>query len=265
MTKRTMRTLAAVGFLATAPFTLGAKGGGGCGTFGSMDPAPSVSGDWIITYSPQMDIVVKIGGSVYTQQLAATGGTFSVVHGGKTYPFNIDCTRPEVVCPSEVWPTRVTLSQRDANYPYRMWVTIPVQECSGRQVPADKASCGTGTLNPDCKPVCDGTITTRSADAFGLIREGGNGFDLLLGAGVATNGINCALLGISVAKADLVNIGTAGTTNWQATEMNNGQVKTGYAGGCVWAGTVGADGKPEALVLGASVEISTGFGGGRAR
>lgn len=263
MTKRMKQTVLAVGLLAAAPFTMGAKGG--CGTFGSMDPAPSVSGDWNIIYNPQMSVVVKIGGAVYTQQLSTSGGTFTVVHAGKSYPFNVDCSRPEVVCPSEVWPARVTISQREPMYPYRMWVTIPVQECSGAQVPADRASCGTGTLNPDCKPVCNGTITTKSADAFGLIREGGGGFDLLLGAGVATNGINCALLGISVAKAELINTGTEGSASWQAAEMNNGQVKTGYAGGCVWAGPLGADGKPETLVLGASVEITTGFAGSRAR
>ena len=49
-----------MGLLAVAPFTMGAKGG--CGTFGSTDPAPSVSGDWNIIYNPQMSVVVKIGG-----------------------------------------------------------------------------------------------------------------------------------------------------------------------------------------------------------
>ena len=43
--------------------------------------------------------------------------------------------------------------------------------------------------------------------------------------------------------------------------MNGGAVKTGYAGGCLWAGQVDAQGKPSATVLGASVEISTSFTG----
>ena len=41
--------------------------------------------------------------------------------------------------------------------------------------------------------------------------------------------------------------------------MSDGQVKTAYAGGCLWAGDVDKDGKIEALVVAASVEISTGF------
>ena len=259
---RLHRLLAALTFVATAPFTMGAEGGCG-GTFGSKDPAPVVSGKWGIAYSPNLEVKVNIGGSAYVQTLTPTGGSFTVMHGGKPYPFTIDCSKPEVVCPSEVWATQVSIDQRDATYQHRMWVSIPVQQCSGTTSAPAPGTCGTGTLNPDCKPVCNGTITTANADAFGLIRDGGTGFDLLLGAGIATNGVNCALLGISVAQSSLITTGLMGTTNWRATAMPDGQVKTGYAGGCVWAGSVGPDGKPDALVLGASLEMSTKFSGTR--
>lgn len=261
MSTRLFRTCVALAFLGTAPFTLGAKGG--CGTFGSTAPAPVVSGTWAIEYDPLMDVEVRIGGAVYHNEISARGGTFSVVHGGTTYPFNVDCARPEVVCPSEVWPQSVAVSQRDATYQHRMWVSIPTQTCIGKLVTPDPKACGTGTLNPDCKPVCDGSIATKVSDAFGLIRDGGTGFDLLLGAGVATNGINCALLAVSAAKADLVNRGQENTASWQSFEMQNGEVKTGYAGGCVWAGAVGPDGRPEAVVLGAAVVITNRFTGDR--
>lgn len=121
------------------------------------------------------------------------------------------------------------------------------------------AECGTGTANPDCKPVCNGTITTSSADAFGLISEAGTDFNLLLGAGIATNGVNCVLLGVSAATAGLAT--TKLGSVWNATAMTGGAVKTAYAGGCLWAGAVDAQGRPSATVLGASVEISTSFTG----
>lgn len=256
------RLLLALTLVGTAPFTMGAKGG--C-TFNSKEAAPNVTGDWAITYDPAMEIDVKIGGAVYHKTLAPQGGAFVIDHGGKPFSFNLDCTRPEVICPSEVWPTQVAVDQRDETYMHRMWVKIPVQECAGKLVTPPKSECGAGTLNPECKPVCDGAVSTKTADAFGLIREGGVGFDLFLGAGVATNGINCALLGISYAQADLVNLGEEGTASWKSTEMANGKVKTGYAGGCLWAGDVDQDGKPEALVLGATVEITTNFEGARIR
>lgn len=242
------------------PFLMGAEGGGGCGgTFNSTKQAPNVSGNWGITYGATMDVDVKVGGSTYSQSMTSSGGTFTFMHQGTAFSFNVDCARPEVVCPSEVWPSQVAVDQRDPMYQFRMWAKIPTQTCNGTTVAPMASECGTGTTNPDCKPICTGTVTTSSADAFGLIRDGGTGFDLLLGGGFASNGINCALLGLSVASADLetTKFGSA----WTASNMSNGVVKTGFAGGCLWAGPVDAQGKPSATVIGATVEIKTSFTG----
>ncbi len=241
------------------PFLTGATGGG-CGSFTSTSPAPDVAGTWSIAYGTNMTVKVNLGGAIYSQELTPTGGTFTIQHQGKPYSFNLDCSRPEVVCPSEVWPTMVKIDQRDIMYKHRMWVTIPVQKCSGTQVPPQSSQCGSGTTNPECKPVCTGAVTTSTADAFGLISESGDRFDLFLGGGFATNGVNCALLGLSAASAQIISTGQ--NIDWQATELRAGTVKTGYAGGCLWAGALDPQtGKPEALVLGATVEISTPFSG----
>ena len=240
------------------PLLMGADGG--CGAFTSTSDAPNVAGRWAITYGTDLTVKVNLGGAVYSQPLPACGGAFSVTHQGKPYAFNLDCNRPEVVCPSEVWPTLVDIDQRDAMYKHRMWVKIPVQQCSGQTVAPAKADCGIGTPNPDCKPVCMGTLTTTTSDAFGLISEAGNKFDLLLGGTFATNGVNCALLGISSASANLTTTGTGAL--WQATELRTGVIQTGFAGGCLWVGAIDPQtGKPEALVLGASIELSTSFSG----
>lgn len=259
LTKGTTWSLAMM--LASLPFLGGAQGGG-CGAFTATDPAPDVTGRWAITYTNEISVKVNIGGSVYTQTLSGNGGAFSFMHQGKPYSFNLDCARAEVVCPSEVWPTMVDIDQRDTKFTHRMWVKIPTQSCSGQTVTPKPTECGNGTPNPDCKPVCNGTVTTSSADAFGLISETEDKFDLLLGGGFASNGVNCALLSLSGATAGLVTTGTG--ANWKATDMTNGAVKTGYAGGCLWAGALDPQtGKPEVLVLGASVEISTPFTGKR--
>lgn len=261
--KRRLAGPASVLALCSLPFLMGANnGGGGCGgSFNSTTPAPDVAGTWGITYGSTMEIDVKVGGATYHQSLAPGGGTFSFVHQGVPFSFNVDCARPEVVCPSEVWPSQVAIDQRDPMYQHRMWVKIPTQTCSGQTVAPQPADCGTGTTNPDCKPVCTGTVTTGSADAFGLISEAGDRFDLLLGGGFASNGVNCALLGLSVASAGLqtTRLGSV----WTANGMTGGAVKTGYAGGCLWAGAVDGSGKPSATVLGASVEITTTFTGKR--
>jgi hypothetical protein len=257
------RTMLRVGLISSLSVFLGAKGGG-CGAVSSMDPAPSVAGQWAISYGTMMNVDVTIGGAVYHQSLAASGGTFTVTHQGQPLAFSIDCSRPEVICPSEVWPSSVAIDQRDPTYPHRMWVAIPTQACSSPLVAPKSSECGAGTLNPDCKPVCTGQVTTTTADAFGVIADDGATFDLLLGGGLVTNGVNCALLGVSVAHAQLKSTGTPMTSDWAAQSMESGTVKTGYAGGCLWAGDPTMSGQLQALVVGASVEISTSFTGTRA-
>jgi hypothetical protein len=248
------------GLACALPLVMGAKGG--C-MYNSKEAAPVVAGTWALTYDDRMEVDVTIGGAVYHQSLPSGGGAFTVNHNGTPFSFHVDCARPDVICPSEVWPAQVSIDQRDPTYQHRMWVQIPVQACSGQLVAPKAGECGAGTSNPDCDPVCTGTITTKSAEAFGLINSAGDAFDLFLGGGVATNGVSCALLGISAAHATLVNTGAAATDDWTTQAMRDGVVKTAYAGACLFAGDVIMDGQLEALALGATVEVRTKFSASR--
>lgn len=247
-----------------APLAMGARGGCG-GPLTSTDPAPDVGGTWGVTYDDTLAVEVTIGGATYDATIPASGGMVHVEHGGVGFDFMLDCSRPEVVCPSEAWPSEVTIEQRDADYPHRMWVTIPKQECSASLRTPAAGECGPDTLNPDCEQVCDGEVTTTEQDTFGLISEEGDRFDLLLGGGAATNGINCVLLGISAAHAGLVNSGSADEGDWTAEQMTDGEVVTAYGGGCLWAGDwSNTDSSTQGLIVGASVTFKTGFTAQRA-
>ena len=92
-----------------------------------------------------------------------------------------------------------------------------------------------------------------------MIGETGETFRLFLGGGIATNGINCALLAGAVADAELVTDGGPDEDSWIATAMQAGLVTVGYAGGCLWAGDPDMDAQLEALVIGASITFRTGF------
>jgi hypothetical protein len=128
-------------------------------------------------------------------------------------------------------------------------------------VPAVPEECGEHTLNPECEDVCDGEMVADTEDRFGLISEDGSEMSVLLGAGVASNGVNCALLGVSLASADLVSAGTAEGGDWLGTHLAEGEVTVGYAGGCLWADDVDGDDDYEAVVLEASIVFSTPFTG----
>jgi hypothetical protein len=251
--------LSAVLFAAALPSLMGARGDG-CAA-GSQSPAPDVTGEWRIMYDDVIGVEITIGGSVYTAELGAQGGAFTIDHQGNPLTFDLDCARPEVLCPSEQWPAQVTVEQRNTRYEHQMIVTLPMQSCSGALVAADPDECGSDTNNPNCDDVCTGDIVVNEREVFGVIGERGESFRLYLGGGIATNGINCALLGWSVADADLGTVGAADTADWEALTMDRGIVTVGYAGGCLWAGDPNMDGELEALVLGASIKFTTGFVG----
>ena len=252
--------LASVLLAMTLPATMGAEGDGCAAS--SRSPAPDVTGTWDIAYDDTIGVEVTIGGSVYTAELGAQGGTVTITHAGQPFTFDLDCNRPDVLCPSESWPETVTAEQRDAAFEHRMIVTLPLQKCTGVLVPPKPGECGDGTNNPDCDMVCDGEVIVQPTETFGVIGESGDSFRLYLGGGIATNGLNCALLGWSVADAELDSAGR-GTEAWEATGMSAGLVTIGYAGGCLWAGDPNHDGKVEALVAGASITFKTGFTGAR--
>jgi hypothetical protein len=238
------------------PLLMGAQGDG-CAA-GSTSPAPDVRGTWAIAYDDTIGIELKIGGAVYHSELGAGGGTFTIDHAGKPYTFNLDCARADVVCPSEAWPARVVVEQRDVNRQHQMIVSLPQASCTGALTKPEPGTCGAGTSNPNCDLVCDGGIVVKTTEHWGVIGETGETFRLYLGGGIVTNGINCAMLGYSVADASLDNTGEPGM-DWEATAMDAGLVTIGYAGACLFAGTM--DSTTQAVLVGAEIKFTTGFTG----
>jgi hypothetical protein len=250
-----MRQLSKFAFLGL-PLVMGAQGDG-CAA-GSTSPAPDVRGTWGITYDDTLGVEVKIGASVYESQLPPGGGSFTIVHEGTPYTFDLDCSRPDIVCPSEAWPNEVVVEQRDVQHQHQMVVDLPAAQCNGPLAQPEPGSCGDGTENPNCDLVCNGDIQVSTAEAFGVIGESGDTFRLYLGGGVITNGVNCAMLGYSVADASLVTAGMPGA-DWEATGMQQGLVTIGYAGACLFAGTM--DDQTAAVLVGAELKFTTGFTG----
>lgn len=255
MPRLSLRLLAAS---CSLPFMMGAAGDG-CAA-GSDSPAPDVRGTWGIEYDDVIGVQVKIGGAVYDAELGAAGGSVTIDHDGKPYTFDLDCARAEIVCPSEAWPDRVVIEQRNVDRQHQMIVNLPAATCMGELEKPAPGTCGAGTSNPNCDLVCGGEVIVDTRETFGVIGEAGESFRLFLGGGIVTNGINCAMLGYSLADAELVTEGEPGV-DWQATAMERGLVTIGYSGACLFAGE--ASGTDQALLVGAEVKFTTGFTGTR--
>ncbi|MGE0545607.1 MAG: hypothetical protein AB7O24_19645 [Kofleriaceae bacterium] len=244
--------------LAVLPLAMGAQGDG-CAA-NSTSPAPDVRGTWDITYDDMIGVEVKIGGAVYNALLGTAGGAVTINHAGTPYTFDLACARPEIVCPSEAWPDQVVIEQRDVQRQHQMVVNLPSAACAGELTQPEPGTCGSGTSNPNCDLICGGEIAIKTSQAFGVIGEAGDSFRLYLGGGIVTNGINCAMLGYSLADADLVTAGDD-SDDWNATQMQAGLVTIGYSGACLFAGTI--DGTNQALLVGAEVKFTTGFTGSK--
>ena len=101
-----MRNIQLSAILVLALPLLGGAKGDGCAA-NSKSPAPDVNGWWDVTYDDTIGVEVKIGAAVYTRELGAQGGVIDITHEGRPFRFNLDCGRPEVLCPSEAWPASV--------------------------------------------------------------------------------------------------------------------------------------------------------------
>ena len=252
-------TITTIALALSAPALMGAEGDGCNSPAFNRDPAPDMQGSWALAYDDSLDVTVDIGGAVYEQSIGLEGGIISLNHEGMPFEFNLDCTREEIVCPSEAFPATVDVVQRNETFPRRMFVQIPRQECDSPLVAPNPSECGQDTGNPDCEMVCMGDLVTRTSEHFGVINNPGDHFDVLLGAGVATNGINCGLLAVSTAQADLLTSGDPEMNTWMVDELTNGTVTTALSGGCLWVGDPNDDGTLEGIAVGATITFTTGY------
>lgn len=234
-------------------------GGGGGGDVATEHTSgtPDVRGTWQLSWQDDLEVAITIGGVTYTETLGAQGGLLTIDHDGRPFTFDLDCSREAVVCPSEVWPESVTLDQDLGFFPRNVQVTIPSHECDGVLVDVDPEMCG-----PEAEACqqCDGDTIPSETETIGRISFDNERLAVFLNGGIVTNGVNCALLGLSVARADLSTTDPE-SGDYRAVALTNGRVITGFAGGCMWVTDPDADGGSEALAVGASIAFTTHFTG----
>jgi hypothetical protein len=238
------------------------ESGGTARGSGTSRVTPDVSGAWDLTYEDDLDVTINIGGTVYSDTVGSAGGIITIDHDGQPLSFDLDCDRPAVVCPSEVWAAQVTMEQPDALFPRNVNVTIPSFECDGELIDPVPSECGVGTENEECAPICDGSINVQSEDVFGRITLDNERLRVLLGADIYA-GFTCALLGVSIATANLQTTGSSGAEDWTAVELTEGKITTGFGAGCLWIADPNDDGTSEGVIIGGTIKLTTHFRGAR--
>lgn len=202
---RTRKRFLPVVALALVMSTLGANEGG-CGTGLNNipgEPGLDVGGvpgaTWQMTYSDQISVTVKGAAGVIAQKTLSMGSGGTFVVGGVTIDLKALCARGDIACPSDVLPATVRMNQPGADRHY-------LQVSFNRKGPLAVLS----------EAVLGGNVDSTRA------------FAVFLGVGAAASG-NCGLLGVSYANGQLVPDLLLST---RAVALN-GQIITGYTGGCV--------------------------------
>jgi len=246
--------------------------------FFSDDPAPSMEGVWDVTYDDQVDVEIDLGGgAVYYGVIADDGGEVAFTHDGEPVSLDLDCSKPWIVCPSEVWTETVEFLQpRFAARPHQVQMLVQDQECLNPRMPEE--SEGECSSNPDVNLPCDveicdpeDTITSTKSTVASISNpvppdpefgdRPGYTIGIALSGGMVIPAANCLLIGTSFADADIVYTGQyepdpEGPTMF-ATDLTDGVITIIFSGACFWAHY--SESEIAGALLGASVKITTGF------
>lgn len=88
----------------------------GCTKSYAAAPRPDLSGVWDVVYDDFIDVEVRVDQHVEKARLGRSGGRVVATVRNLTIELDVDCSREELVCPNEVWPTELTLSNRVGDF-----------------------------------------------------------------------------------------------------------------------------------------------------
>ncbi len=84
----------------------------GCTRTFASAPRPDFSGSWDVIYDDYIEAEVRIGETVQPMRVRQEGGYLVATGADGTILLQVDCSREELVCPHEVWPAELTLTNR---------------------------------------------------------------------------------------------------------------------------------------------------------
>jgi len=87
-------------------------GSAGCAKTYAAAPRPDLSGVWDVAYDDYIDAELRIGETVHHARLPRQGGRLVAAGHDLTVELDVDCARDELLCPNEVWPGELSLTNR---------------------------------------------------------------------------------------------------------------------------------------------------------
>ena len=228
MKKTPLYALAALTALVMLTGASGEKAGCGAGLDNRAgEPGINVGGPigatWDLTYSKTLEVIIKSGGAVVaTHDLAVgTGATFDL--DGIKIDLDAYCARPDVVCPYDVFPSQVRMTQPGS----QLHLLYVQYEPKG--------------------PLAE----LKDVTLLGNV-DSDDDFSIALGIGAAAAG-PCGLLSVSYATGQI----KASALDPERGTSLTGDIVTAYAGGCLVGNSSGG------AAAGLTVELRVPFDGVR--
>jgi len=91
-------------------------GSSGCTKSFAAAPRPDLSGVWDVVYDDYLDATLRVGERVQRIRLGRDGGHVVASDSKVTIELDIDCSRDELLCPNEVWPGELALTNRVGDF-----------------------------------------------------------------------------------------------------------------------------------------------------
>ncbi len=76
---------------------------------------PDVAGTWDAVFDDTIDVKAQVAGEDYQARTHASGGRVAFHDGASLVQLEVDCARPELVCPEELLPHVLTLDNRSGD------------------------------------------------------------------------------------------------------------------------------------------------------
>ncbi|MET0343263.1 MAG: hypothetical protein ABW252_19800 [Polyangiales bacterium] len=143
-----------------------------CGKGRAGDVSTNFAGTWDVTYDDAIEVDVRLGEDVQRVRIGEQGGRVVIADAG--VDFTIDCARPELVCPAEVWPRELRLAgeagdalQQDGDQVVRWLSGLGSGRCAIKQgsiLTAEVMSInGAHAVQPEAVALTSGRVRTVMA------------------------------------------------------------------------------------------------------
>ncbi len=84
----------------------------GCTRGRAQGVRPDLAGQWDLAYDDVIDVEITLDGATHRTRVRGEGGRIAMFDAGSTLELNIDCARPELVCPNETLERELVVSNR---------------------------------------------------------------------------------------------------------------------------------------------------------